>query len=178
MTALWLTEIQAKEMVAQALRSAPDEACGILAGRQTKVEKIIPINNVADDPTHFFFLDPQQLAQILPDLYAENLDILAYYHSHPRGNPIPSTTDIASADFGSVHLIIGLRQDTPQLAAWEIKNLEVDRVELSIGLKKPIEDQVSLSRAQHYAILLSTLIAVLLVLIISFSLLPPAPPIP
>lgn len=178
MTALWLTETQAKELIAYALQSEPDETCGILAGRQAKVEKIIPINNVADDPTHFFFLDPQQLAQILPDLYAENLDILAYYHSHPRGNPIPSATDIASADFGSVHLIIGLRQDTPQLAAWEIKNLEVDRVELSIGLNKRDEEATTVSRAQHYAILLSTLIAVLLVLIISFLLLPPAPPIP
>ncbi|MEQ8673357.1 MAG: M67 family metallopeptidase [Aggregatilineales bacterium] len=178
MDVLWLTESQANTLFKVASDDAPHETCGIIAGKGYKAHQIIPVKNIADDSRHFFTLDPIAMASILPELDDHGLEILAYYHSHPRGKPIPSETDIANADYGSVHLIIGLGEKKPELAVWEFHDLRVTRVELCVGIMQPGKPIPPVSRAQHHAILITTLIAVVIMLIISLTLLPPAPPLP
>jgi hypothetical protein len=103
--------------------------------------------------------------------------LIAIYHSHPRGEPIPSPKDVEAAPpLAVAHLIVGLKHREPRLAVWHMYGGQVERVELHIGAEPPPPSQsLQLSRAQRNAIILSAVIAFLLALIISLSLLPPAP---
>jgi hypothetical protein len=76
------------------------------------------------------------------------------------------------------YLIIGLKAEA-RLAAWQIRYGEVIPVSLHIGLNPPVPQAgAKLTKAQKNAILLSALIAFILVIVISLTLLPSAPSVP
>ncbi len=174
---LWLTEVQAKTIAQHAVSETPREACGVIGGVGERAERIAPLSNVAVDPLHFYQLDNNALDQAVRSFRADGLSLIAVYHSHPRGEPIPSPSDVETAPRLAVtHLIVGLKHREPRLAGWRIDDGQVGRVELYIGAEPPPPSHdMALSKAQKTAIILSAIIAFLLVLIISLSLLPPAP---
>lgn len=174
---LWLTDAQAGVLLDHARRSAPREACGIIAGRGQQVVEIHPITNAAADPQQTYVMDERELARTLLSLEARGLSLLAFYHSHPAGEPIPSPVDVRYATYPDTpYLIIGLRPQ-PQIAAWLLHYGQATPVTLHIGLTPP-EPERGMSTAQRAAILISALIAFTLMIVLSLSLLPPAPPIP
>jgi proteasome lid subunit RPN8/RPN11 len=177
MMRLWLTESHIQTITEHALAEAPREACGVIGGVGERAIQIEPIPNVADDPEHLYQLDTSTLEQIVRLFRANGLSLIGIYHSHPRGDAIPSPTDVAHAPpLRVVHLLVGLRYPEPRLAVWFIEPGQVKRVELHVGENPPDRrPDAPLTRAQKAAIITSAVIAVLLVLIISLSLLPPAP---
>jgi hypothetical protein len=109
----------------------------------------------------------------------QGLNLIGIYHSHPAGEPIPSPADVAQARYPDVaYVIIGLGSSNPQLAAWSIRNYEVTRVDLVMGQPPQPGGHLELSTTGRAAIILSAIIAIILALVISLSLLPPAPVIP
>jgi proteasome lid subunit RPN8/RPN11 len=142
-----------------------------------RAERIVPLSNTACDPLHFYQLDSDALDQAVRSFRADGSSLIAIYHSHPSGEPIPSPNDVESAPRLAVtHLIVGLKHRQPRLAGWYVHDGQVERVELYVGAEPPPPTRdVPLTRAQKTAIILSAVIAFLLVLIISLSLLPPAP---
>ncbi len=177
---LWLPSTLAREMVLHARADAPHEVCGILAGRGAYVERVIPVANRAVAPHHHYQMDERQLTEVLFTLEAGGLELLGFYHSHPAGDPIPSPTDIREAHYPrTAYLIVGLRHAEPRLAAWEINHGDVLPVELVVGdVAPPIAENRTFSPAQRMAIVVSMILAFLAVIVISLSLLPPAPTIP
>lgn len=180
MNVLWLPPELAQTLVHHAHSAHPDEACGLLAGKGPRVLQIIPTANIAADPTTRYVMSPTALARHLPQLEAEGFSLLGFYHSHPDGEAIPSETDIREATYPEVAMVIvGLRGEAPQIAAWAIKHGRVTSIPLHIGHDEPnILQDTSLSRIQQFAIVLAAVILVTLTVLISFDLLPPAPPIP
>jgi proteasome lid subunit RPN8/RPN11 len=175
---MWLTDAQAQAIIQHARVDAPNEACGLLVGRQNRVSEIIHIPNNAADPQHHYHMDEKALVTALSRLETRGLELLGIYHSHPAGDPIPSQTDIRQATYSDTpYLIIGLKNGTASLAAWKMRAGQVDAVPLHIGDMPPPETP-ALSSAQKTAILLSALIAFALLIVVSLSLLPPAPLIP
>jgi proteasome lid subunit RPN8/RPN11 len=174
---LWLTYAQEKVIVEHALADAPREACGVIGGTGERAERVVALPNVSSDPAHFYQLDTDSLDRSVRSLRADGASLLAIYHSHPRGEAIPSPTDVEQAPpLAVAHLIVGLRHTQARLAAWRIHDGEVERVELYVGDDPPPPStDRPLSQAQKTAIVVSAVIAFLLVLIISLSLLPPAP---
>lgn len=174
---LWLTEAHIQAIVQQAMAEAPCEACGVIGGAGECADHIVSLPNVAADPQHFYKLDTTALEHTVRKFRNDGLSLIGIYHSHPRGEPILSPTDVQHAPPLSVtHLVIGLRHAEPRLAAWRVHDGQVDRVELHVGAHPPnSKPDASLSRAQKAAIITSAVIAFILVLIISLSLLPPAP---
>jgi proteasome lid subunit RPN8/RPN11 len=174
---LWLTNAHEKAIVRHALADAPREACGVIGGVGERTERVMSLSNVAADPTHFYQLDRDALDLAVRSLRAQGASLLAIYHSHPRGEPVPSPTDVEHAPpLAVAHLIVGLRHTQPRLAAWRIQDGQVERVELYVGDEPPPSGtDLPLSQAQKTAIILSAVIAFLLMLIISLYLLPPAP---
>jgi proteasome lid subunit RPN8/RPN11 len=179
MKRIWLSEEHARQIVQHAQAERPREACGIIGGIGERAHHVIPVANLASDPQHEYRLDDQALAGAMRGLNRQGLSIIAFYHSHPSGDPIPSPVDIAQAAYPDTpYLIVGLRQGEPKLAGWNIKYGEVMPVELHIGTQPPPLSDDPLSGAQKAAIVLSALIAFVFMLILSVTLLPPAPPIP
>lgn len=177
---LWLPSTLAREIVLHARADAPHEACGILAGRGESVERVIPVANRAAEPQHHYRMDERQLTEVLFTLEAEGMELLGFYHSHPAGDPIPSPTDVREAHYPRTpYLIVGLRHAEARLAAWEINHGDVLLVELVVGGAAPvIAENRTFSPAQSMAIVISMILAFLVVIVISLSLLPPAPTIP
>lgn len=96
------------EMLDQARREAPVEACGYLAGRGRRVARLFPMTNADHSPVHFSFLPEEQL-RVVRVARAAGLRLLGCYHSHPAGPPRPSAEDLALArDPAAVYLIVSL----------------------------------------------------------------------
>ena len=94
----------------------PIEACGILAGRATGVDgspirdvlKVYQCRNELDSPTEYR-IEPEQQLQIFDEIEGAGLDLIGFYHSHPRGEPRPSNIDRERANYvGYSYLIVSL----------------------------------------------------------------------
>ena len=173
-----LTHEQARAIIDHARAEAPNEACGVIAGRGTVAHEIIPIPNTADDPLHAYRMDEQSLVTALIGGEKRGLELVGFYHSHPHSDPIPSPTDIRQATYPDTpYLIVSLKGGEARLSAWSMRYGQVTPIEVQVGIESPPESR-PLSTAQKIAILLSALIAFILMIVLSLSLLPPAPIIP
>ena len=170
-----LSDDQVNAIVVHARRDAPQEACGIIIGIGTQAKQVIPLANTADDPLHRYEVDP---AGFVRAVLAAEQQLIGIYHSHPGGDPIPSPTDVHEAAYpDAAYLIVGHKDHIPRLAAWHIDGSVVERLPLVTGpLPAASKSADSLSLAQKAAIITGAVLAVILLLIISFSLLPSAPP--
>ncbi|WP_395331580.1 M67 family metallopeptidase [Novosphingobium sp. BL-8H] len=77
----------------EASRIFPEECCGLLLGREGRIESAVPAANVAPERTRHFEIDPAALLAAHRAARAGGPQILGYYHSHPGGQPIPSAVD-------------------------------------------------------------------------------------
>jgi proteasome lid subunit RPN8/RPN11 len=124
-----LSRAQFDQMVAQARADAPLETCGLLDGRDDRVERVLPTPNVLRSPVEYR-MDGQAFADAM---IACHFDPLAIYHSHPAGPPAPSPTDIAQAFYpDSIYVIISLAQAPPSVRAFRIVQGQVTEVELEV----------------------------------------------
>ncbi|GAB5489942.1 MAG: hypothetical protein Phog2KO_01570 [Phototrophicaceae bacterium] len=180
MQSLRLSHEQIQNIVDHAKNDLPNEACGLIGGLNGKVLHIIPIKNVANNPQVHYLMDANEQLQALKQFDQQNIEWLGVYHSHPNGKAIPSQEDSRSAELNTpnlCHVIVGLKNQDVHLQAWHIHNAEIDPVELLIGQQNSYSI-APMSKVQIWAIILAIVIAVILLLGMSFNLLPPAPPIP
>jgi proteasome lid subunit RPN8/RPN11 len=174
---LWLTPEQARTILDHARRDAPNEACGVLLGKGDAVVEVIAARNDDPYPETGFVVAPLDLLAALTRAEQEGLDVVGAYHSHPAGHPIPSERDIREWHYpDAAHVIVGLVKTEPEIAAWRIANGRVEHADLLIQANRPLPnaiDHAPLSAIQRGAIIVAGAIAVAIVLITAFSLLPP-----
>ncbi len=101
---LTLSQSNIDEMIRHVEEQAPFEACGLLAGKNDRVEKVILIRNQAQSPVRFV-MDPYEQLEAFGWIESHGLDLLGIFHSHPAGPEIVSPTDIAEAAYDVVHII-------------------------------------------------------------------------
>jgi proteasome lid subunit RPN8/RPN11 len=124
-----LSRAQLERIIAQARADAPMETCGLMAGRDGRVEQVLPVPNVLRSRVEYR-MDGQEFADAM---VACDFEPLAIYHSHPQGPSIPSPTDIAQAFYpDSVYIIISLGQEPPSVRAFRIVEGVVTEVELKV----------------------------------------------
>ena len=169
----------ARQIADHAQSYYPNEVCGLLAGIDNHIVYAIPVNNIAENPEVAYQLDPVEQLQTLKQFDNKQFEWVGVYHSHPKSPPIVSPTDIAQAtDPKLIHLIVSLQHNKPQLKVWRIQKSEVEALDLIFDTETPFNIAYEpLSNSQKVAIILSGIISVLLLLIISLTLLPPAPEI-
>ena len=94
-------------IVAHAKRDHPDEACGIVAGREgsDRPERFIEMVNAAGSPT-FYEFDSTELLQLYKDLWANDEEPVIVYHSHTATEAYPSRTDIGLANEPNAHYVL------------------------------------------------------------------------
>ncbi|MDR0864507.1 MAG: M67 family metallopeptidase [Candidatus Symbiothrix sp.] len=97
-------------IIAQAKNELPDEACGLLIGKENTVVKQYPLTNVDHSPEHFSF-DPKEQFGVLREARSQGLQIIANYHSHPASPARPSEEDIRLAfDPDITYIILSLQE--------------------------------------------------------------------
>ena len=96
-------------VAAHAARESPRECCGLLIGSTSTITEAVPCRNVAADPVRRYVIAPEDyFAQIRRCReVGSGLRVVGAYHSHPRGAPEPSPTDLAEAFGQFVYLIAG-----------------------------------------------------------------------
>lgn len=118
---LELSREQAAALIAHAREQVPHECCGLLAGRNGRVERVFRGTNVDRSP-YTYLMDPREQLAAFKAMEAEGLDLLAIYHSHTHTPAYPSKTDVANAYYpDALHLIVSLvDRDAPVLRAFRI----------------------------------------------------------
>jgi proteasome lid subunit RPN8/RPN11 len=108
-------------MLVHAHVTLPAECCGLLAGTviygQGRVTEHYPLINVLNSPTEFESESRNHFAAHKA-MRASGTEVLAVYHSHPNTHPLPSKHDLQRSFEGVVNLIIGLRDDEPDVRGW------------------------------------------------------------
>jgi proteasome lid subunit RPN8/RPN11 len=95
---------------------APDECCGMLVGAGDRIDAAVPARNVAERPASRFLIEPRDHLAALREARARGLDVIGFYHSHPRGDAVPSATDLAEASYPDhLFLIVGLGVEPPDV---------------------------------------------------------------
>ena len=90
----------------------------MLIGRPGEVVAAAPAANLASNPNRFL-IDPQDHINALRSARSSGLDIVGFYHSHPRTAPAPSPTDLDEASYRNhLYLIVSLLKDSPDLALY------------------------------------------------------------
>lgn len=122
-----------EQMVAQAKTQAPVEACGILAGRDNRVEEFYEMTNVNNSSDHFM-MEPKEQFAVAKNMRAAGLEPLAIYHSHPATPARPSAEDIRLAFMPDVtYVILSLQEPTnPEVKAFKIEDGVVTAMSVKI----------------------------------------------
>ncbi|MFM8320608.1 MAG: Mov34/MPN/PAD-1 family protein [Chloroflexota bacterium] len=96
-------------MRADAAARAPVEACGVLGGEVHgpvyTARVVLPLQNSLNSPLRYR-LDPLEQLAAFEQLEAQGLELVAIYHSHPRGPDGPSAADLAEAFYPEVVYLI------------------------------------------------------------------------
>ena len=131
-----------QELIAHAREGEPDEICGMLAGRDGRVERVFRVRNTADEVTAesgvfrdratgvaapgrrtvHYYMDPRDQLRVYNEIDDLGLDLIGYYHSHTHSEARPSPTDIRLAtDLASFYVLVSLTDQThPPVRAWRI----------------------------------------------------------
>jgi len=132
--ALHLSDRQAEEMIRHACREYPNEACGLLAGRDSRVERVYQMTNAEHSPVTYR-LDPEEQFRVFMEIEEKGWELLAIYHSHSHSPAYPSATDLELAFYpDSLYLIISLADRArPTIRAFRIVEgvIEEERVEIT-----------------------------------------------
>jgi proteasome lid subunit RPN8/RPN11 len=99
-------------IVAHARRDHPDEACGVLAGREgsDRPERHIPMLNAERSPTFYRFDSHEQL-KVWRALENAGDAAIVIYHSHTATEAYPSRTDVNLASEPDAHYVLVSTRD-------------------------------------------------------------------
>lgn len=128
---LTISQDQYDEILRHVTGQVPLEACGLLAGKNGQVEKVIPVRNKAQSPTRFV-MDPYEQLQAFEWIDSQELDLIAIFHSHPAGPDTVSATDIAEAAYEVVHVIVSSLNSEWKMRGFWIRDGQAYEVALSI----------------------------------------------
>ncbi len=122
------------EIVAHALRDAPDECCGIVSAGDGEAARVYPTENIEHSPFRFV-IEPQEQFRIYQEIEDAGLEMGAIYHSHTRSDPYPSQTDInfAASWPGVLWIIVGTAGTEPVVRTYEIRDGQVLDAELNLS---------------------------------------------
>jgi len=122
------------EIVAHAREDAPNECCGLVAGKDGAATRVFRARNEMASPLAYN-VHPQDLLRITNEIERAGEELAAIYHSHTKSAAEPSQTDInLAANWPDpVYLICSIAEaNAPVVRGWHLSDDAVAEVELSI----------------------------------------------
>lgn len=122
-----------EEIVAQSKREFPNEACGILAGKDNTVNKVYAMTNAEKSPERYF-MDAREQFKVMKEIRNLSLEMQGIYHSHVASLARPSRHDIELAFYPEAsYVIVSLQeQNNPVFRSFKIKEGRVTEEEIKI----------------------------------------------
>jgi proteasome lid subunit RPN8/RPN11 len=117
-----ISRSQYEKMLSDVKHCMPEEACGIVAGREGRAIRVYVITNALHSPTAFR-MDPQEQIRAFLDMEEDSLEMLAIYHSHPTGPDMPSETDRNEFAYPGVITLIWYPNDED----WQCRAYLIDK---------------------------------------------------
>lgn len=120
-------------MIKQCLKELPSEACGILAGKAGKVERVYEMTNMEKGP-ETFFMDAKEQLKIMKEMRSQGLEMVAIYHSHVASQAYPSSHDVELAFYPEAsYIIISLKdKNSPSVRSFKIAKGKITEEKLEI----------------------------------------------
>ena len=131
MQSLSLTKEQLQQMIAHVDSHAPLEACGLLAGIDSKVETVLEVTNQAQSAVRFV-MDPIEQLNAFEWIESNGQELIGIFHSHPTGPETVSPTDIADAAYAVVYVILSRVGNDWRARGFWIKDGKYDEVTLQV----------------------------------------------
>ena len=133
---IYLKRTDYATIVTHARASLPNEACGLIAGREENghrhIEKVYLLENEDHSPEHFT-MSPQAQLGAIKDMRANGLKPLGNFHSHPSTPSRPSEEDKRLAlDPRASYMILSLAEEEPVLRSFHIEGGTVTLEDLVI----------------------------------------------
>lgn len=117
---LTLTRAMVDQVIAHARRDHPDEACGVIAGRDDKATRVVEMENAERSPT-FYRFDAQEQLRVWRAMDDADEVPMVIYHSHTATEAHPSRTDISLASEPDAHyLLVSTRVQTDEVRSFRI----------------------------------------------------------
>jgi proteasome lid subunit RPN8/RPN11 len=102
---LSLPRDMADAILAHARRDHPDEACGVVAGRDGVATRVFEMENAERSPTFYRFDATEQLKVWRAMDDADEVPFVIY-HSHTATEAYPSRTDVSLAGEPDAHYVL------------------------------------------------------------------------
>lgn len=119
-------------MIEHARKEAPIECCGILAGKDGRVQKVFKLKNEEQSPVRYS-ISPQEQIKVFEEMEKDSLDMIAIYHSHTHTPAFPSETDVKLAFYPEVSsVIISLMEEIPVIKAFRIRKDRIEPEEIEV----------------------------------------------
>ena len=129
-------------MIDHCMAGYPDEACGILAGKDGRVSRVYCMKNARPGPVSYE-TDPEEQFRVMKDIRRDGYDMVGIFHSHPSGPAYPSNVDVDKAYWpgtflpnypDAVHVIVSLlEREVPQVRGFSIVDGTVEEVPLAVS---------------------------------------------
>ena len=120
------------QMIAHARRDHPDEACGVIAGRDGVATRVIEMANAERSPT-FYRFDAQEQLRVWRAMDDADEVPLVVYHSHTATEAHPSRTDISLASEPDAHyLLVSTRSEADEVRSFRILDGVVTEEEIRV----------------------------------------------
>jgi [CysO sulfur-carrier protein]-S-L-cysteine hydrolase len=123
-----------EQMRQHVMKTAPEEACGLLAGKGGASVGVFPVENALHSPVRYR-MDPEGQLKAMLAIEENGWEIAAIYHSHPGGPEGPSNTDIEEAAYpGVIHIIWFQSKDEWRCRSYSIEENTACEVEIRLIL--------------------------------------------
>ncbi len=108
------------DVIAHAREALPAECCGLLVGKGAAILEAVRTRNIAASPSRFE-IDPEDHMTARRTARHRGLEVLGFYHSHPRSGATPSATDLAEASYPDhLYLIVSVLAEPADLRLYRL----------------------------------------------------------
>ncbi|MDP3732219.1 MAG: M67 family metallopeptidase [Candidatus Omnitrophota bacterium] len=122
-----------EKMFRQIKKEFPNEACGILAGKDSQVNKVYEMNNTDKSPSTYF-MDANEQLKVMKEIRNLGLEMIGIYHSHVASQAYPSAHDVEMAFYPEAsYVIISLvDKNKPAVRSFKINEGAITEEEVKI----------------------------------------------